>query len=91
MKALPENLWTNVVNTTDFHWANPCPESLKLNLLKWHRTEFGLFWNYFIVDQCIEHPCWYARLDIRVLIIYAFMSILGTTVLAWLVLRTPKS
>jgi hypothetical protein len=60
------NLWTSSKDPWNINWAYPDNSG---RVLHWNRTEYGIYWNYLVIDNGIGHPAWYARLDLRVLII----------------------
>ncbi|HVE16431.1 MAG TPA: hypothetical protein VNB29_06830 [Chthoniobacterales bacterium] len=60
------NLWTSSTDPWNLNWGRADHSD---RVLLWERSEFGPVFNYLVIDRGVGHPAWYARLDLRVLIL----------------------
>jgi hypothetical protein len=67
------NLWTSSTDPWNLNWGRADHSD---RVLLWTRTEFGPVFNYLVIDRGVRHPAWYARLDLRVLILDVFAATL---------------
>jgi hypothetical protein len=70
--GISDNLWTSSKDPWNINWANPDNSG---RVLLWDRSEYGIHWHYLVIDKGIGHPAWYARLDLRVLIINIMIAV----------------